>query len=187
MLTCVVCVWMELIHIFVKRLVYCSSGKYTFLESRIIRLIILGSIGWLSIMSLINRGLTKVGIRAILTVVTQAWSSLGYFENLNFKVSNEFESLSNSRILLLIYLSFLSHLTLIWVLKVVFLSSLLQDSSYRLIGFWDHWVWQIEEWVARYKVLKLLESVIRQRKLGCKIWTAILQFPDSRLKGSWIG
>ena len=34
------------------------------------------------------RGLTKVGIRAILAVVTQAWSSLGYFEKLIFKVSN---------------------------------------------------------------------------------------------------
>ena len=29
-----------------------------------------------------RRGLTKVGIRAVMTVVTQAWSSLGYFENL---------------------------------------------------------------------------------------------------------
>ena len=27
-------------------------------------------------------GLTRVGIRAVMTVVTQAWSSLGYFENL---------------------------------------------------------------------------------------------------------
>ena len=36
-------------------------------------------------MSLINRGPHKVGIRAILTVVTQAWSSLGYFGKLNFK------------------------------------------------------------------------------------------------------
>ena len=45
-------------------------------------------------MSLINRGPHKVGIRAILTVVTQAWSSLGYFGKPNFKMSNEFESLS---------------------------------------------------------------------------------------------
>ena len=66
------------------------SGKYTSLESGFISFVMLGPSGWLSITSLINPGLTKVGIRAVLTVVTQAWSSLGYFENLIFKVSNEF-------------------------------------------------------------------------------------------------
>ena len=35
----------------------------------------------------------KVGIRAILTVVTQAWSSLGYFENLISKYQMSLESL----------------------------------------------------------------------------------------------
>lgn len=53
------------------------------------------------------RGLTKVGIRAVMTVVTQAWSSLGYFENLFSKHQMSFESLSDSRILFLTYLSFL--------------------------------------------------------------------------------
>ena len=43
-------------------------------------------------MSLINRGPHKVGIRAILTVVTQAWSSLGYFGKPNFKMSNELKA-----------------------------------------------------------------------------------------------
>ena len=40
-----------------------------------------------------RRGLTKVGIRAVMTVVTQAWSSLGYFENLFSKHQMSFESL----------------------------------------------------------------------------------------------
>ena len=59
-------------------------------------------------MSLINRGLHKVGIRAILTVVTQAWSSLGYFGKAYFQsIKLFYESLSNSQVLLLTYLSFL--------------------------------------------------------------------------------
>ena len=80
---------MELIHTFVTGYVYCNSevhvsrgSVYLICDARVN--------GRLSITIQKNRVLTKVGIRAILTVVTQAWSSLGYFENLNFKVSNEF-------------------------------------------------------------------------------------------------
>ena len=51
-------------------------------------------VGWLKYYKLNKPGSHKVGIRAILTVVTQAWSSLGYFGKPNFEISNEFESLS---------------------------------------------------------------------------------------------
>ena len=79
---------------------------------------------------------TKVGIRAILTVVTQAWSSLGYFENLISKYQMSFESLSNSQILLLTYLSFLlsSHSNLSFENGLPLLHSKIVVIDY--MGFW---------------------------------------------------
>ena len=79
---------------FVRGVYTAYSGKYTFLEASAYLICDARTKGWLSITSRINRGSHKVCIRAILTVVTQAWSSLGRFEKLIFKISNDFESLS---------------------------------------------------------------------------------------------
>ena len=78
---------MELMHDFVKRCVYCISGKYTYLVDTGYFVCDARVNGRLSITSRINRGPHKVGIRAILTVVTRAWSSLVYFGKLILKVS----------------------------------------------------------------------------------------------------